>query len=216
MKKLAMVGSSELSDRLIYYFEGTGFGRVVGLFDDFETEGAVKGDKPILGKTEDIPALFNKKAFDSVAIAVGYKHRRFRKEVYEYLKKHHIPIATFVHPSSHVEASAVIQEGSVVLVNCTIDMNALVGENVFLSSRCFVSHHVKVGAHTFCGPGVNLAGNTATGECCFLGINTTSVEGVRIGTNVQTAAGSVVTKDVQDHVLVAGVPAVVKKALPFE
>jgi sugar O-acyltransferase (sialic acid O-acetyltransferase NeuD family) len=185
------------------------------MFDDFETTGTVKGDRPILGKTEEIPGLFKKGAFDSIAIAVGYKHRIFRKEVYERAKGHGVPVATFVHPTSYVEKSALIQEGSVVLVNCTVDMNARVGANVLLSSRCFVSHHVEIGSHTFCGPAVNLAGNAGIGECCFLGIGTILIDGVRIGTNVQTAAGSVVTKDVPDHVLVAGVPAAVKKTLSF-
>jgi sugar O-acyltransferase (sialic acid O-acetyltransferase NeuD family) len=216
MQKLAMVGSGELSDRLLYYFEDTGFGDVVGMFDDFAARGTVRNDRPILGKTHEIPLLFKKGAFDAAVIAIGYKHRRFRKEVYETLKGYGIPIATFVHPSSYVEKSALLQEGSVVLVGCTIDMHARLAENVLLSSRCFVSHHVKIGAHTFCGPAVNLAGHGETGECCFLGINTTLIDGVRIGTNVQTAAGSVVTKDVPDHVLVAGVPAVEKKRLSFE
>jgi sugar O-acyltransferase (sialic acid O-acetyltransferase NeuD family) len=216
MQRVAMVGSGELSDRLVYYFEDAGFGRVVGMFDDFETVGAIKNDRPILGKIEEIPAALEKGAFDAVAIAIGYKHRRFRKEVYAILKSHGVPVVTFVHPSSYVDKSALIQEGSIVLVNCTVDMNARLGENVLLSSRGFVSHHVEIGSHTFCGPAVNLAGNTGIGECCFLGINTTLIDGVRIGTNVQTAAGSVVTKDVPDHVLVAGVPAVVKKTLSFE
>jgi len=215
MKKLALVGSSKLSDRLIYYFEDTGFARVTGMFDDFETKGMIKYDKPILGIMEDIPALFKQGAFDLVAVAIGYKHRRFRKEVFEYLKSCQVPVATFVHPSSHVEKSAVIKEGSIVLVDCTIDMNAEVRENVFLSSRCFVSHHVTLGSHTYCAPCVNLAGNTEVGECCFLGINMTSIDGINIGMNVQTAAGSVLTKDVPSHVLVAGVPAMVKKKLPF-
>ncbi len=216
MKRIAMVGSGELSERLIYYFEETGFGKVVGMFDDFERQGAVKNDRPLLGRLEEIPGTFGKGVFDAVAIAIGYRHRRFRKEIFDRLKGRQIPIVTFLHPSAHVEKSAVLQEGTIVLVGCTIDMNARLGENVLVSSRCFVSHHVSIGAHTFCGPAVNLAGNTEVGECCFLGINTTSVDGVRLGMNVQTAAGAVVTRDVPDHVLIAGVPAVVKKALPFD
>ena len=216
MQRVAMVGSGELSERLVYYFEDTGFGRVVGMFDDFETVGAIKDDRPILGGTGEIPAAFRKGDFDAVAIAVGYKHRRFRREIYASLKGQEVPVVTFVHPSSYVEKSAVLQEGAIVLVDCTIDMHARIGENVLLSSRCFVSHHVKIGAHTFCGPAVNLAGNAEIGECCFLGINTTCIDGVRVGRNVQTAAGSVVTKDVVDHTLIAGVPAVVKKTLPFD
>lgn len=216
MKNLAMVGSGELSDRLIYYFEETGFGRVVGTFDDFERRGSTKHGRPILGKTEEIPVLFKKGAFDGVAIAVGYKHRSFRKRVYEWAKGHGVPVATFVHPTSYVERSALIEQGSIVLVNCTVDMKARLGENVLLSSRSFVSHHVRIGSHTFCGPAVNLAGHSEIGECCFIGINTTLIDGVRVGTNVQTAAGSVVTRDVPNHVLVAGIPAVVKKTLSLD
>ena len=103
-----------------------------------------------------------------------------------------------------------------MLVDCTIDMHARIGENVLLSSRAFVSHHVKIGAHAFCGPAVNLAGNAEIGECCFLGINTTCIDGVSVGRNVLTAAGAVVTKDVPDDSLIAGVPAVVKKTLSFD
>ena len=82
MKKIVIVGSTTMSDRLIYYFESTGFGKTIGMFDDFESEGVVKYDRPILGKIKDIPLLFKKEAFDSVAIAIGYNYRRFRKEVY--------------------------------------------------------------------------------------------------------------------------------------
>jgi sugar O-acyltransferase (sialic acid O-acetyltransferase NeuD family) len=215
MKKTAIVGSTELSRRLIYYFESTGFATIVGMFDDFESAGAVKYDRPILGKTNDIPELFKNGTLDSVVIGVGYKHRKFRKEVYDYLKKNQVPIATFVHPSSYVEKSATIGEGCIVLVDCTVDMNAELHENVFLSSRCFVSHDVKIHAHTYCGPAINLAGNTEVGECCFLGISTTSIDDITIGMNVQTAAGSVLTKDVPSNVMVAGVPAEVKKKIPF-
>jgi sugar O-acyltransferase (sialic acid O-acetyltransferase NeuD family) len=213
--RIALAGSTELSERLRYYFESTGFGETVGMFDDFLSVGTIKHDRPILGKIADIPQLFKKGAFDSVAIAVGYNHRKFRKEVYQFLKQNEIPVTTFVHPSAHVEKSAVIKEGSIALLDCTIDMRAELHENVFLSSRCFVSHDVSIHAHTYCGPALSLAGHTVIGESCFLGIGTTTIDGVIIGMNVQTAAGAVITKNVPSHVLVAGVPAKVKKEIPF-
>jgi acetyltransferase-like isoleucine patch superfamily enzyme len=100
-----------------------------------------------------------------------------------------------------------------ILTHSTIDINAELQENVFLSPRCFVSHHVKIKRHTFCGASVKLAGYSEVGERCFLGINTTVIDGVKIGDNVQTAAGAVVTKDVRPDVLIAGVPAIIKKEL---
>ncbi|MHC4258823.1 MAG: acetyltransferase [Planctomycetota bacterium] len=216
MQKIAIIGSTELAHQLVYYFESTAFGTVAGMFDDFESVGAIKYDRPILGKTSDVPELFRRGAFDTVVISVGYKHRKFRSEIYEHLKKNQVPIATFVHPNSYVEKSAIIKEGCIVLVDCTILMSAHLHENVYVAPRCFISHDVKMHAHTYCAPAVNLAGNTVVGECCFLGINTTSIDGIRIGANVQTAAGSVLTKDVPSNVMVAGVPAEIKKKISFD
>ena len=90
-------------------------------------------------------------------------------------------------------------------------MNTVLHENIFLSSSCYVSHDVSIGAHTYCAPSLNIAGNSTIGEGCFLGINSTTVNGVRVGNNVITGAGSVIIKDVPADVLVAGVPALVKK-----
>ena len=215
MQKIAIIGSTELAHQLIYYFESTAFGTVVGMFDDFESEGVIKYDRPILGKTSDVPELLKKRAFDTVVISVGYKHRKFRRDIYQHLKKNQVPIATFIHPNSYVEKSAVIKEGCIILVDCTILLNARLHENVYVAPRCFISHDVKMHAHTYCAPAVNLAGNTEVGECCFLGINTTSINNITIGMNVQTAAGSVLTKDVPSNVMVAGVPAQIKKKIPF-
>ena len=213
MQRIVLIGSTVMSERLIYYFEETGFGKVTGIFDDFEPPRAIKYDREILGGIKDIPKLFKKDAFDSIAIAIGYNKRGFRKQVFDYLKNLEIPLVTFIHPNSYVEKNASIKEGTIILNQCTIDINAELQENVFLSPRCFVSHHVKIKRHTFCGASVKLAGYSEVGERCFLGISTTVIDGVKIGDNVQTGAGAVVTKDIRSDVLIAGVPAIIKKEL---
>ena len=84
MQRIVLIGSTALSERLIYYFEEPGFGNVTGMFDDFEPPGAIKYDREILAKIKDIPKLFKKDAFDSIAVAIGYHHRGFRKQVFDY------------------------------------------------------------------------------------------------------------------------------------
>ena len=49
------------------------------------------------------------------------------------------------------------------------------------------------------------------GDNVWIGANVTILPGVTIGDYVVVAAGAVVTKDVPSGVLVAGVPAIVKK-----
>jgi len=111
MQRIAIIGSTEFAHQLIYYFESTAFGTVAGMFDDFEVAGTIKYDRPILGKTSDIPELFKKGAFDTVVISVGYKHRKFRRDVYQHLKKNQVPIATFIHPNSLTKAAMVAMQG---------------------------------------------------------------------------------------------------------
>ena len=70
--------------------------------------------------------------------------------------------------------------------------------------------------------GVNIGQNIekgsvpVIGDNVWIGANVTILPGVTIGDYVVVAAGSVVTKDVPSGVLVAGVPAVVKKQLLME
>lgn len=212
-KRIAIAGSGELARRLIYYIEETGFGVIAGLFDDFESSGTTKHNHPVLGRLSDILFSFNKNLFDQILICIGYNHLKFRKTVFHQLKKAGVPLATFIHPSTHVEKSVVIKEGSIILVKCILDMKATIEENAIISSGSFISHDVNIGAHTYCAPALNIAGRTNIGECCFIGISSTTIDNITIGDHSVIAAGSVVTKDVPPKVLVAGVPAVVKKTL---
>lgn len=212
-RRIAIIGSGELARRLIYYIEETGFGTIAGLFDDFEPIGTIKHNHPVLGKLSDIPSLFHNNLFDQVLICIGYNHLSFRKTIFKQLKTADVPVATFIHPTAHIDKSAVISDGCIILVKCVIDMKSVIEENVLISSNSFISHDVKISAHTFCGPALNIAGRTQIGECCFIGINSTTIDNISIGNHSITGAGSVITKDVPSNVLAAGVPAVIKKTL---
>ena len=54
------------------------------------------------------------------------------------------------------------------------------------------------------------------GKDCWIGANSTILPGVIIGDYCMVAAGSVVTKDVPSHSMVAGSPARIKKVLNIE
>ena len=54
------------------------------------------------------------------------------------------------------------------------------------------------------------------GDNCWFGANVSVLQGVTIGNGCVIAAGSVVTKDVPENCLVAGVPATIKKRINQE
>lgn len=54
------------------------------------------------------------------------------------------------------------------------------------------------------------------GDNVWVGARTVILPGVTIGNNVVIAAGSVVTKDIPDNSLVAGVPAIIKREIEYQ
>mmetsp|Transcript_564 Transcript_564/g.966 ORF Transcript_564/g.966 Transcript_564/m.966 type:complete len:244 (-) Transcript_564:726-1457(-) len=116
---------------------------------------------------------------------------------------------------------------------CDYGYNIRLGKNVYMNFNCILldSAPIHIGDNTLFGPGCMLmtpnhpldpnlrlsqqeqALPIKIGSNCWVGANVVVIGGVEIGDNVVIAAGAVVTKDIPSNVLVAGVPARVKKKL---
>jgi len=120
--------------------------------------------------------------------------------------KIHIGRNVIIRPNTMIFADPRIgDEGSVY-----IDDDVMLGSGV----------HIYTGNHRFDLPEANLINqghyapeSVCLKEGCWLGANVIVLPGVTIGKNAVIGAGSVVTKDVPDRVLVAGNPAKLIKSL---
>lgn len=122
-----------------------------------------------------------------------------------------------------------IQSGAVIGENCSFGQNVNIAENVKIGSGVKVQNNVSVyeGVEledgVFCGPSMVFT-NDLTPRAAYpkgrqgyrktlvcrgatLGANCTILCGHTVGRYAMVAAGAVVTKDVESHALVAGVPA---------
>lgn len=87
------------------------------------------------------------------------------------------------------------------------------GDNVFIGPFCgFYTASHPLGAKER-NLGLERALPIVVGDNCWLGANVSVLQGVTIGSGCVIAAGSVVTEDLPDNVMAAGVPAVVKKII---
>jgi UDP-2-acetamido-3-amino-2,3-dideoxy-glucuronate N-acetyltransferase len=140
-----------------------------------------------------------------------------------------------VGPRSSVWNRAVLRNGAILGADCVIGRDAFIDEGVKLGDKvkvqngALIYHGVTVGNGVFIGPGAILTNDrypravTATGELargddwelspielldgCSIGAGAVVVAGTKVGRFATVGAGSVVTRDVPDYVLVAGNPA---------
>ena len=121
-----------------------------------------------------------------------------------------------------------IQRGAVIGRNCSLGQNVNIGSHVRIGDGCRLQNNVSVyegvelGDNVFCGPSCvftnvvtprahfpvhGVYARTRVCEGASLGANCTVVCGHTVGRSALVAAGAVVTRDVKDYALVAGVPA---------
>ena len=123
-----------------------------------------------------------------------------------------------------------IQRGSKIGRQCVLGQNVNVGNNVTIGNYCKIQNNVSIYEgvtledYVFCGPSMVFTNildprckypqsgssyyiKTLVKEGASIGANATIICGNTLGRHCMIAAGSVVTRDVPDYGLVAGIPA---------
>ena len=136
-----------------------------------------------------------------------------RKKHYDIIKSYtkKEPI-NCIHPTAVVEAKR-FGHGNLVCPNAVIHVDSIIGDCTIINTGSVVEHDCWVGDFSQISPNATLCGYVQVGENCFISAGSTIIPKVLIGNNSTVAAGSVVREDVPPNVMVAGVPAKVKKQL---
>ena len=123
----------------------------------------------------------------------------------------------------HVQAGARIGKNCSLGQNVNVSNNVIIGNEVKIQNNVSLYEGVEIEDGVFCGPSCVFTNDltprarfpkgrehykkTLVKEGASIGANATVVCGHTIGKYAMVAAGAVVTKDVPDYALVAGVPA---------
>ncbi|MCX6060733.1 MAG: acetyltransferase [Campylobacterales bacterium] len=145
----------------------------------------------------------------TIALGIGENTAResIAKRVLE--AGYYLPI--LIHPSAIISDSAIIKMGSVVMPLAIVNADALIGEGCIVNSGAIVEHDCILDNYVHLSPNATLAGGVHVKKSTHIGMGALILQNIKIGASSVVAAGSVVTKDVSDNILVAGIPAIIKK-----
>lgn len=115
--------------------------------------------------------------------------------------------------NAQVSSSANLSEGLNIMSFVFVGSDSKIGTGSLINAHASIHHDVVIGDFVEISPGAKILGNCTIGMFSTIGTNATILPKVTIGKNVIVAAGAVVTKDIPDNCMVAGVPAEIKKEL---
>jgi acetyltransferase EpsM len=143
--------------------------------------------------------------------ALGSTHRR---EFIENAVGQGLKFITLIHPTARVSSQSTAAEGTIVCPGAQVSSHTTIGRHVLVNRGALIGHDVQVGDYVTIGPGANIAGFCRIGAGTYIGMGAIVVDRLVVGRGSVIAAGAVVTRDVPDHVMVAGMPArVVKRGI---
>ncbi|RFC55745.1 acetyltransferase [Brumimicrobium aurantiacum] len=166
---------------------------------------------PILKSESEAADYFNK---NGKSFALGLGNPKARRLMTEKMIRIGGDLKSIISENARIGSFLTsIGKGSTILDGAIISSNCTIGIGCIIYYNSVVSHDCIVGDYSQVSPSATILGRCEIADNCFIGGNATILPDIKIGKNVIVAAGAVVTKDVPDNVMVAGIPAVIKKRI---
>ena len=131
---------------------------------------------------------------------------------FSYIENSILDSECIIGPYSRIRNNSLIGQ-NVKIGNFAEIKNSKIGKNSNLNHYCYIGDSL-IGVNVNIGAGVvtcNYDGKnkskTIIGDNCFIGSGTMIIAPRNIGNNVTTGAGSIITKDIEQNLIVVGNPA---------
>lgn len=141
------------------------------------------------------------------AMAIGGARGRDRLQIAQWFREAGLTLATLVHPTAAVAATARLGEGCQVLAHAAVAADAVLGDACIVNNHANVDHECVLGDGVHLAPASVLCGCVTLDDNAMVGANAVVLPRLRVGRNAVVGAGAVVTRDVPDDSVVVGNPA---------
>lgn len=114
---------------------------------------------------------------------------------------------TIIHPSAYVSPYVSIGAGSVIFAHAVVHIGADLGACSIINTASTIDHDCVLGKSVHVSPGAHLAGEVSVGDFSWVGIGAVVKQQINIGNSVTVGAGASVVSNIDDHLVIIGVPA---------
>jgi sugar O-acyltransferase (sialic acid O-acetyltransferase NeuD family) len=197
MKEISIIGYGNLGKQFYSFLKEEDI--FFNIFDDFYQS----NDKYL--KTNLFKQFIESKSNDFY-VALGYNHLKLKNIILDNLEQLKKNIPSFIHETSFINKSSVIDNAVFIFPMCNIDQNVFIDKGSLINNSVTISHDSKIGKCCYVSPGVIISGNVSIDDYTFIGAGTIISNGVKIGKNVIVGVGTVITKDIPDDNYVIGNP----------
>jgi sugar O-acyltransferase (sialic acid O-acetyltransferase NeuD family) len=173
---------------------------LINVFDDFTEFNASYKKYPFDNHLND---MFKDSKF---YVAIGYKHLKLKFDILHSLKELNRSCPSFIHRTSFINESAIVEDAVFIYPMCNIDKNVSIKKGVVINNSVTISHDSQIAECCYISPGVIISGDVEIKRFTFIGSGAIISNGIKIGENVKIGIGSVITQDIPDNSNVIGNP----------
>lgn len=178
---------------------------LVGIFDPYISELNFSADCLLYNQAEALTHLLAKSSH--FIVCIGGENGYARYTISEHLVLEGLEPLSLMSRYAIFDDVSFLGQGVQAMPGSVVHKFSSIGRYCILNTNSTVDHECVLGDGVHVMGGASIAGRVDIGSYSTIGTNATVLPDLRIGRNVFVGAGAVVTKNIEDGVVVAGVPA---------
>ncbi len=211
MPDFVIYGTTDLSGQLHYYVEADHQGKVLAFVVDRPYIHSEEFDGLPVIAYDELQDRFSQNEIE-ILVSLGYSGMNDNREaVFKKCQADGWKIGSFIH-SSVQNLAAHMGEGNIILDHADLRLHSSIGDGNIIGANTFIGHDNIIGDFNWFSGNSSSAGRVQIGDHNFIGNQAVFGDHCRIGDYNLIGAGTCVSQDIGNEMVLSPAPARMRKA----